>query len=328
METYNNGKLPPPNPQRVAGQKAADARWGRQIERATHQGQIAIADTVLDCYVLEDGRRVINQASIMEILGRSKSTGRRTRNDNMPPFVEANNLRPYITPELRSALERIEFRVGDAKQTKSGFDAEMLPRICHVYLDAKEDGVLIPNQQPAASAAQRVVKALSLVGITALVDEATGYQETRAKEELQRLLDAYISEEFRPWTRKFPETFFKELYRLYGWKFKPGNHTHPQYVGQFINKYVYGAMPPGVLDELRKINPKNENGNRARKHHQHLTEEYGESHLKSQISQVITLMQASEDRAQFENLHSRVTDRNRPVQQMLQLDVTSNSERG
>lgn len=318
METHR-GKLPKPDPRKIAAQIAADKRWGKEIERATHQGIINIADTPLDCYVLTDGRRIISQTSIMSILGRSQSSGRRTRNDNRPPFLEANNLLPYITPELKEQLQRVQYRVGDEKQEKSGYNAEILPRICNVYMDAEEDGVLTQNQKPAAEAARKVIKALALVGITALVDEATGYQETRAKDELQRLLDAYIAEEFRPWVRTFPEAFFKEIYRLQGWKFVPGNHHHPQYVGKFINKYIYTQMPTGILDRLKELNPKNEQGNRPRKHHQHLTDDIGVNHLERQINQVVTLMQASDDKVQFENLFERVHSRNLPVQQMLDI---------
>lgn len=316
METHM-GKLPRPNPRKIAGQKAADTRWGRTVERATHQGTLDIAGTELSCYVLEDGRRVISQSSIMNVMGRTPR-GRRASHSNRPPFLEANNLTAFISPELQKAVEGIEYRVGDNSTVISGHDAEILPRVCNVYLDAAEAGVLTTTQKPIATSAQRIIKALALVGITALVDEATGYQETRAKDELQRLLEAYIAEEFRPWIRTFPETFFKEVYRLQGWEFVPGNNHHPQYVGKFINKYIYEAMPSGIVDRLRTLNPKNDQGNRPRKHHQHLTDDIGVNHLERQINQVITLMQASDDKVQFENLFTRVNSRNSPIQQILE----------
>lgn len=317
METHT-GKLPRPNPRKIAGQKAADKRWGRKIERATHQGTLSIDGTELSCYVLEDGRRVISQSSIMNAMGRTPR-GRRASHDKRPPFLEANNLAAFISPELQEAVEGIDYRVGDNPTVINGHNAEILPRVCNVYLDAEEAGVLTASQKPIASTAKRIIKALALVGITALVDEATGYQETRAKDELQRLLDAYIAEEFRPWVRTFPEIFFKEIYRLQGWKFVAGNNHHPQYVGKFINKYIYEPMPAGILDRLRSLNPKNDHGNRPRKHHQHLTDDIGVTHLERQINQVITLMQASNDKSQFENLFNRVNSRNTPTQQMLDL---------
>ena len=315
MESY--GKIENLDPHKIAGQKAADTRWGRTVERATHQGQIHLDDITLDCFVIEDGRRIISQASIMAALGRSTSSGRRTRNDNMPPFVEANNLQPFITPELRENLERLEYRVGDEKQVRSGYNAEILPRICNVYLAADDHGVLTANQRPAVVAAQVLVRALALVGITALVDEATGYQETRAANELQRLLDAYVHEEFKPWIKRFPEVFFKEVYRIHGWEFFPGKTKHTPYVGHFINEYIYKPMPAGVLQRLRELNPINEQGNRARKHHQHLSEDMGVKHLERQISTVVTLMQVSDDKQEFEQLFNKADSRNRPVQTMM-----------
>lgn len=316
METHS-GKLPKPDPRKVAGQKAADTRWGRQIQRATHQGTIDIDGTELSCYVLEDGRRIISQTSIFTTLGRP-ARGRRTSRENRAPFIEAKNLAPFIGPELEEILQRVDYRVGDKKQILNGYDAEILPRVCNVYLDAEEAGVLLPSQKPAAEAARKVIKALALVGITALVDEATGYQETRAKDELQRLLDAYIAEEFQPWVRRFPEAFFREIYRLQGWKFVPGNHHHPQYVGRFINKYIYEHMPEGVLEKLRDLNPKNEQGNRARKHHQHLTEDTGVAHLERQVAKVLTIMEISEDKVQFDALFNKAMSRSKPVQEMLE----------
>lgn len=320
METHNGGPVPKPSPQTIAGQKAADTRWGRHVERATHQGTITIDGATLDCVVLEDGRRIISQASIMSTLGRSTSSGRRTRNDNRPPFLEANNLMPYVTPEMWESLQRVDYRVGDAKGIKSGYNAEILPRVCNAYLSARDDGVLIPNQMPAAEESERVVRALSLVGITALVDEATGYQATRAKDELQKLVEAYIAEDFRPWMRRFPEVFFKEVYRLHGWDFKPGNHHHPGYTGKFINQYVYNVMPDGVLDRLRELNPAKEGGGRARKHHQHLTEDIGVRHLEQQIQQTITLMKASDDKEQFRLLFDRVNAPEKARQEMIDWD--------
>jgi len=43
-----------------------------------------------------------------------------------------------------------------------------------------------------------LVKSLSKIGIIALVDEATGYQYERDREELYHILEAYISKEFLP----------------------------------------------------------------------------------------------------------------------------------
>jgi hypothetical protein len=149
-----------------------------------------------------------------------------------------------------------------------------------------------------------LVRALARVGVIALVDEATGYQETRARQELQQILNFYIAAELRPWTKMFPDTFFEEIYRLQGWEYRPGSAKRTPYVGKLINKHVYGELPPGVLDELRRRNPVTEKGYRRYKHHQHLAET-GNVHLDRQIVSVTTLMRISRDWNHFLELFQR-----------------------
>jgi hypothetical protein len=60
----------------------------------------------------------------------------------------------------------------------------------------------------------KLLRAFATVGIIALVDEATGYQEVRKRNELQQILEAYLKDEFAPWTKKFPDEYYKHLLRL------------------------------------------------------------------------------------------------------------------
>ena len=95
--------------------------------------------------------------------------------------------------------------------------------ICETYLDARDAGVLLANQQNAARAAEIIIRGLARVGIIALVDAATGYEEVRAREELQLILEKYVTAEFRKWLKTFPDEFFEQVYRLQGWEYSPGN---------------------------------------------------------------------------------------------------------
>lgn len=137
------------------------------------------------------------------------------------------------------------------------------------------------------------------------MDEATGYQETRARDELQVILEKYVHEEFRKWVSTFPDEFFAQIYRLQGWEFKPGTSKRTPLVGKLVNKYIYDQLPPGVHEELRRVNPKTEKGYRKRKHHQHLTADTGHVHLDRQISTVTTLMRIAKDKRDFEDLFER-----------------------
>jgi hypothetical protein len=137
-------------------------------------------------------------------------------------------------------------------------------------------------------------------GILALVDDATGYQDDKVRQEIDRIIQAYVAPTLLPWVRKFPHEFFREAYRLLGWEYKTGQTKHSPYMGKFITKYVFDALPPGVLDELKARLPKNEHGNRRAKLWQLLTVDTGIPHLDRQLTADLTLMQISETKQQFE----------------------------
>ncbi|WFR66654.1 P63C domain-containing protein [Curtobacterium flaccumfaciens] len=221
------------------------------------------------------------------------------------PFLAANNLEPFVSPKLLADLDPITYRLPNQRFVSIGYRAETLPEICDVYLEARSKGKLLDRQMPYAEAAEVLMRSLAKIGIIALVDEATGYQGVRARDELQKLLEAYVEESFRPWVRIFPDDFFREIYRLYGWDYRPGKARHPQYVGRFINQYVYEQLPDGVLEKLQRVNPKNASGHRLRKHHQHLTIDTGNEHLDRQILTVTTLMQVADDVDNFKALFER-----------------------
>ncbi len=149
----------------------------------------------------------------------------------LPPFLIAENLQPFIPDELRSLANPIIFR--NTRGIKAyGYEATLLPRVCEVYLKARDANsiaevegrrLLTDDQKRIAAVCDLLMRGLAQVGIIALVDEATGYQAQREKDELNRILSAYINEELRPWVKRvFPEEFFKQIYRLRGRDSTPG----------------------------------------------------------------------------------------------------------
>ncbi|SRR6266568_5173439 len=120
-----------------------------------------------------------------------------------------------------------------------------------------------------------------------------------------------MNAEFRPWVKRFPDTFFSEIYRLQGWEYRPGQSRRNPQVGKWINKYVYEQLPEGVLEELQRVNPVTEKGWRAHKHHQHLTADTGNVHLDRQITSVTTLMRIATSKEEFDLLFERAFRRRR-----------------
>ena len=212
---------------------------GAQILKAKYQGKLKIADKDLICAVLEDDTRVISRNAVFKAFGRTKR-GRKQdeiRVLNMPSFIDANNLQPFISEDLQGVLIPIEYYNKNGTIT-TGYKAEILPLLCDVYLAARAADALTKHQQPLAIVSEILVRSLSKVGIIALVDEATGYQEERTQDELQRFLSMYLSDEKLAWAKMFPDEYYKYLFRLWGWSYNPMNVKRPKLVGKLTNQLV------------------------------------------------------------------------------------------
>ena len=83
----------------------------------------------------------------------------------------------------------------------------------------------------------------------------------------------------------------------------------PVYLGKFTNEYVYQKLPDGILEELRKKNPKTSKGNRKMKHHQFLTNEIGIPHLEKHITKLITVMELSDNIDEFKSNFKKIFDK-------------------
>ena len=264
------------------------------ILKATHEGILDIGDAKLDVAVLENGTRVITQTAVFKALGRPSRGNARLI--NTPVFMDAQNLQPYISEDLIKVINKIEYK-GLKGKKQEGYDAVILPMVSELYLKARADGAIKkPNQLETAQKAEVLVRALAKVGITALVDEATGYQYDREKDELQKILKAYISEDLLPWQKRFPDIYYKELFRLNGWDFTvKGIKKRPGVIGKWTNTLIYEQLPKGVIEELKAKTPKSDIGNYVARFHQNLTLDIGEPNLTAQINKITTLFQLSDN---------------------------------
>jgi hypothetical protein len=144
-----------------------------------------------------------------------------------------------------------------------------------------------------------LMRALAHVGIVALVDEATGYQEFRERNALQALLDRYLRKELAAWASTFPNDFYHEIFRLRGWQWQSISAHRPRLVGKLTKDIVYARLAPGILKQLEGRNPTDEKGYRRARHHQWLTEEVGHPALAQHLHAVIAFMRVSKTWYQF-----------------------------
>ena len=223
----------------------------------------------------------------------------------MNSFCKMDGVSSYLCAGDNSISERlskpIKFKrnnAGGSQSTANGYEVTLLVDICSAIIDANRAGVFDNNV--IVRNADIIIRSVAKVGIIALVDEATGYQYERENDELQKILKAYISEELLPWQKRFPDIFYKELFRLNGWDYTVnGIKKRPGIIGKWTNTFIYEELPNGVLEELKKKTPKSESGNRTNRYHQLLTTDIGEPNLEKQINKVITLFQVSDNMKQF-----------------------------
>jgi hypothetical protein len=295
-----------------------------KILKATHQGDLDLNGFIVSCAVLEDGTRVLVNRSLATALG-IKGSGaywQKKKDSNiklLPEYVSAKYLEPFITEKLKEALVNpIQYESNKGTESE-GVEASYLAEICDIFVKAGEKGALKSNQHISENA-YKIILAFAKVGITALVDEVTGYQYEREQDALQEELKKHISSELIPYQPRFPNKFYMLIFKLNGWEYnikhiKTGQR--PGVVGKWTKKYVYSALPQGVLSTLLKLTERREDGSLKNKLFQHLSEDEGISSLEKQIDNVVLLMEVSNDWKDFENLWNKKFG-----QQEISFDIT------
>ena len=281
----------------------------KNIPWAVAEGAIVVGDVNIPCAVLEDGTRVLWQQGFLRAIGRKGRAAASAITDEglqLPIFLRAANLNPFITEGLLEASKAITYKpiVPSRGGISYGYKAELLPQVCNVFLEASDVGLLKENQRHIYERCRILVRAFAVVGITALIDEATGYQTQRAHDDLQKILAAYVLPEHRPWVRTIPREFTKELYRVWGWN--TSKQQGPRYAGKLTRKLLYEHLPEPVLPKLDQLNPVDKaKWQRKGKHHSYLTKEIGIEHFRSQLAGVMALLRASPNKRVFMSLFER-----------------------
>lgn len=277
--------------------------------KATHYGIWILnkdKDIKIECYVMDTKERVLSLRGAARTIGLvGNGSQALARNLN------AQWIAPYLSDGLKEWLEkanRNELPIYRGIRGKfMPFEASLFVDLCKAYVDAMHDHALqTEKQEQTARRLYAIMTAFAKTGLIAVIDEVTGYQADRDRDEMQKVLEKYISAELLPWAKRFPDEFYKQMFRLKGWEYK-GKAKTP-YAGKLTNKYIYEYLPKGVLEELQKETPKSDTGNRKNRFHQHLSEETGLPNLDKQLQQTIALMKASDSWEEFDHLFKKAMD--------------------
>lgn len=288
-----------------------------------HEGELHLGGIAISCYVLDDGMRVLSGRGMQEALKMvdSDEESKPTSGARLARYLGQKSMEPFIYKDKEPGhFEPIVCYQGDKKI--NGYEATVLADICEAFLDARKSPNinLSTRQKIIADQCEILIRGFARVGIVALIDEATGYQYDRERFELQKILNAYISDEILKWQLTFTDDFYKEIYRLWELPFIPKYiKNKPSFIGKLTNKYIYDLLPRGVVDKIKEKTGKTEKGNWKYKWHQSLTPEIGKEHLKKQIIEVTTLMSVAQSKEQFDSLFQQKYNK-KPIQLKLEFE--------
>ncbi|MGB3844666.1 MAG: P63C domain-containing protein [Sphingopyxis sp.] len=251
------------------------------LPAAKWRGIIDLGGNELDCYVLEDGTRVLSSGSTTKAIAD-------VERGSLQDYVGQKALKPYINVE-KILQETIRFRIPGTQWPGLGITTEHFELICRGYVQALYEGAPLTDRQREMAIRCAVLTAgLTRTGLDALVDEATGYQYERADDALQVKLRAFIAEELRDWEKTFPDELWEEFGRLTNWK--GSLHSRPKWWGKMVIELIYDTLDPDVAAYLKANKPK-----QGEHWHRQLTENLGVRQLVSRCYEVIGMAKTCHD---------------------------------
>jgi len=247
--------------------------------KATHSGKLF--DGLLDCYVLDNERRVVSQRGVLAALTGGAETGNIARYTSKLPKRFA----------VLAAGPEIEIGLPGGGVAKAR-DAQWVVDLLKAYDEADDADELHHTQRHLAKNARRILRALAGVGIVALIDEATNYQAVREAQALSFTFRAILMESTREWDLMWPSDFVEAICALHR---EPFTGAQPRFLASTYDKLYRLILGTDVVDELKRRNPDPKFGSN---HHQWLTPEAREV-LRKQIPIVTVLAEQCGTKEEF-----------------------------
>jgi hypothetical protein len=223
------------------------------MPKVTHKGEIMLGNVAMPCFVLNDGRRVLSGRGLQDALKMVDDSIPHTQKSGsrLPRLFENKSLNPYLIKHIEAGHFSPIICL-DGAQKISGYEATILSDLCDAVLEARKHGVITTSRlKIVADQCEMLMRGFARVGLIALVDEATGYQATREKDALAKILEAFVAKELRPWMKTFPNAYYEEIFRLYKLPYPPQNNKNwkPSFIGILTNNIVY----PKLREHLASI---------------------------------------------------------------------------
>ncbi len=229
------------------------------MPKVAYKGNVRLGTILSDCYVLDNGERVLSYRNAVKAISDKDSGDLGSYNlliskeNQVAENVLISHDKILISKENQVA-ETLNFLIEQNNTVAKGISTDYFISICEEYVKRLYEGRLkTERQREIAYRCSFVLSGFSRLGLKALVDESTGYQEHREKDELQVKLDAYLLGYFREWEKAVPDEYYIELGRLTSWKTPLGNR--PKYWGKLMIELVYDTLEPQVVEYLKNNKP-------------------------------------------------------------------------
>lgn len=261
----------------------------KQYPKVVASGVLEIFNEI-PCYVLDDGQRIFRLSNLTKAL-RGKEHGK------FGNYLAASNIQKYLPERLIPLNDELHDRVPQGvvsfylnDKLEKGYNSEDFMDVCIAFIEAGYYGDLTDVQKEISINANKYIMACAKVGITALIDEATGYQNLREDNALQLKLKFFLSDQLRDWEKTFPDELWRQFGRLTNWK--GSIHSRPQYWGKLVNELIYECLDEDLAKYLKENKPMMPSNT---KYHQWLNENYGVRALTEHIWQIIGMARGCEN---------------------------------
>ncbi|MDY0780805.1 P63C domain-containing protein [Tenacibaculum sp. IB213877] len=268
-----------------------------QILNATYEGFITINNKKLDVAILENGMKLINHVSVYKVFGKTRR-GRLSKENEKKKilsFVNIDLFSDLLDEELIKKLTSTSYKTLKNQNTE-GYPAEILKDLSKIYTKRKRDSKLPPSQEVIAIEGEKILNDLFKVDIHQLIYYNLNYSFEKEYKKLLNVLLPFFESDIYEWIKVIPILFYIELFRNNGWDFTVLEiEKRPSIIATWIKTLVFDQLPQSISTELKEKDPKIENLNNYNFKNWLITESIGNSHLKGQLNQIITLFQISEN---------------------------------
>ena len=261
---------------------------------AKYRGVLELGRVNVDCYVSDNELRLISMRGMVKAL----SGDDHGDTDRIIAAVPIRSYLNFISMADKNESKKTTKHSDNADSKAVSFVDLTLPGtttiakcithdgfldICRAYMFAfANDTLKTDKQKRIAVNCSAILAGCAGIGLMALIDEATGYQQHRANDALQIKIQAYILDELRGWEKAFPDELWEEFGRLTNWD-KPLQHR-PKYWEKLVYELIYDALDPDVAEYLKTNKP---NPKYKQNWHQWLSKDFGAKALHIHINQVV-----------------------------------------